>query len=154
MDNATTPTPMTIVSTATALIAINVDNSTTIAIPVYNRPAVCGVREMHCGTILIDISVRRLCVPLFLFPNVFSPVCYATTLHVIGSYCDPITCKVAAKNTCRMAIYWPCSALTYLLSAEHGQTPLSFFRKASWPFTMLILCMWSDRTMIQPYAKY
>jgi hypothetical protein len=58
-------------------------------------------------------------VPLFLFPNVFSPVCDATTF-VIGLQYDPIICKVVAKNTGRMARYWPCSALALLLGAEHG----------------------------------
>jgi hypothetical protein len=55
---------------------------------------------------------------------------------------------------CRTGSSWPCSALTYLLSAKHGKTPLSFFLTDSWPFATLILCIWLDRTMIQPYAKY
>jgi hypothetical protein len=35
---------------------------------------------------------------VFFFPNGFSPVCDADTLHVVGSYHDLTTCKVSEQN--------------------------------------------------------
>jgi hypothetical protein len=35
---------------------------------------------------------------LSFFPNSFSPVRRADTLHVVGAYHDPTTCKVSAQN--------------------------------------------------------
>jgi hypothetical protein len=35
---------------------------------------------------------------VFFFPNGFSPVRDADTLHVVGSYHDPTTCKVSYQN--------------------------------------------------------
>jgi hypothetical protein len=51
----------------------------------------------------------------FHFSKQLPPVFDATTLHVIGSYHDPTTCKVSGGGICRMARYWPFGALTRLV---------------------------------------
>jgi hypothetical protein len=81
------------------------------------------------------------------FPNEFSSVRDAVTLHAIGSYHDPITCQVTAETDRRMIRYWPLWALTGLVRAQHGQHRFLFFRTASRP-------LWSNPIMIRPHAKH
>jgi hypothetical protein len=113
---------------------------------------VCALQTVMCTISTINWRWPN-CIPLFIFPNSFLPIFYAVTLHLIGSYHDPITCKVAAENTRRMARYWPFWALTDLVRAQHGQASFSLFRTASQPFVAPILCMWLDTITILPHAN-
>jgi hypothetical protein len=88
------------------------------------------------------------------FPNGFSSVRDAVTLHAIVSYHDPITCQVTAETERWMVRYWPFWALTGLVRAQHGQPRFLFFRTASRPFAEPILFIWSDTITIRPHAKY
>jgi hypothetical protein len=50
----------------------------------------------------------------------------ADSLNVTGSYHDPITCKVSAENTRRMARYSPFGALPHLVGAQHVKIRFHF----------------------------
>jgi hypothetical protein len=48
---------------------------------------------------------------LFIFPNGFPGIRGADTLHAVGSWYNPTTCKVSTENIQFWATFWPSCAL-------------------------------------------
>jgi hypothetical protein len=71
---------------------------------------------------------------------------------------DPIMIRPHAKYRRKLSSFW--RRFGHLVrphlpgSAQNNQTSLPFLRTASRPFATLILCMWSNDTIIRPHAKY
>jgi hypothetical protein len=60
------------------------------------------------------------------FSEGFSPVRDADTLHVVGSYHDPTTCKVSPETIDLVLTFWPFGALTGPASAPMAKHRIHF----------------------------